>query len=407
MIKYTIWALLCGYRIPAKGAGIMRWSKKFALRRSPRRRLSVEQCEPRQLLAVTTSFDSGTGTLTITGDAGADDVAIFGTANPGEFTVQGHNGTSVNGVADGSATIGGVTNDLIANFGNGDNIISVDNVYLDGNLTIETGNGADVVVFGATGVVSSTGECQVLHSGGGDVFRAEPYKVFILGRLLVRGADTATLTGASSRGNILVVAHPEVLLRGVTASGDIEVRATGTNNSIAVFTSACSRLIIDTPSAQNSIYSDTCYAGAIEVFAQSSLFLPGSPPTGIPPHNINDTITIARCQTSRVLVNTTNTQGNPPTYIGGDDTVFIYGNSLSGSSINGPLHVETGDGNDNVSASYNIVLGDLFVSLAQLDDTLTLVGNQITGFASADGGTGRNRLDLIGNQFGGSAFNRF
>jgi hypothetical protein len=224
---------------------------------------------------------------------------------------------------------------------------------------------------------------------------------------LVSGGDTATLTGASAIGNIIVSAHPEVVLRGVTSGFDIEVRVAGTNvNSIGIFTSsAAHQIIVDAPSAQNSIYIDTCYAFAITVLAQSSLFLPGSPPTGIPPHNINDTITIARCQTSRITVNTTNTAGDPPTYIGGDDTVFIYGNYLPQiTSINGPIHIETGDGNDNVSASYNVVLGDLFVSLAQLDDTLTLVGNQITGFASADGGTSRNRLELIGNQFGGSAF---
>jgi hypothetical protein len=41
------------------------------------------------------------------------------------------------------------------------------------------------------------------------------------------------------------------------------------------------------------------------------------------------------------------------------------------------------------------------------DDTLTLSGNVIAGFASADGGEGTNRLNLFGNQFAGFASTRF
>jgi hypothetical protein len=75
----------------------MWWSKRNTVRRSPRRRLSIEQCEPRQLLAVTTSLDSNTGTLTVAGDADADVIAIFGTPNSGELTIQGREGTTVDG----------------------------------------------------------------------------------------------------------------------------------------------------------------------------------------------------------------------------------------------------------------------------------------------------------------------
>jgi hypothetical protein len=71
------------------------------------------------------------------------------------------------------------------------------------------------------------------------------------------------------------------------------------------------------------------------------------------------------------------------------------------------LSVKTGDGNDQVSASYNVVRGEAFAGLDELDDTLTLVGNLVTGFMSADGGTGGNRLILSGNQFGGSRFTNF
>lgn len=385
----------------------MFWSSNRTIgRRASRRTLSFEHFESRRLMAVTTSLSDGT--LTITGDGDADDVAIVGTANPGEITVTGRNGTMVGGVANGSTTIQGVTADLIADFGNGDNVINVDNVYLAGRLTVETGNGTDSIVFGATGVVSSAGDCRVAPGSSDDVFRAEAYKVFIGGNLFVAGGGTATLTGASALGRIDVFAHSQVLMRGITSGSDIEIRPGGTVvNSIAIFTSAASGINVIAPSGQNSIYVDTCYAPAgIVVQAQTSFISPEPSQPTVPPFNIDDTITIARCQTSRVSVDTT---GARPIYIGGDDTVYIYGNYIVEQLSSGlaRLDVETGDGNDNVTASYNVVLGDVFASLAQLNDTLTLVGNLVTGFASADGGTGDNRLVLLGNQFGGFAASRF
>src|SRR5688572_25270350 len=119
-------------------------SNRSKYRNLSQRRLSFEQFESRRLMAVTTSLSSGT--LTITGDAAADDVAIVGTVNAGEITVIGRNGTLVDGVPqDGNGesrvTISGVTADLIAEFGDGDNIINVDNVYLAGRMEIETETG--------------------------------------------------------------------------------------------------------------------------------------------------------------------------------------------------------------------------------------------------------------------------
>jgi hypothetical protein len=69
--------------------------------------------------------------------------------------------------------------------------------------------------------------------------------------------------------------------------------------------------------------------------------------------------------------------------------------------------VQTGDGNDVVDATYNVALGDLFASFGELDDTFTLVGNLVTGVATADGGSGRNRLNEFGNQFGDFAASQF
>lgn len=394
-------------------------SKRTNNRRTTRR-LSYETFESRQLMAVTTSLNGGT--LTITGDTDADDVAIVGTANPGEIQVIGRNGTEVDGVADGTTTIQGVLADLIADFDDGNNVVNVDNVYLAGQLRLETGSGNDRVVFGATGVVSSVGSCNVDTNLGDDEFYAVDYKVFIADQLTVsvggRGNDFAQLIGASAltsievHGGSVQLDRTVLLLRGVTSGGRLIVSAASQVNNVAVFTSAASGpldvLVYD---GQNSIYVDTCYsAQAITVTAfRSNLgFFPRPPIPGpiTPSFNNDDTVTVARCQTPALAIRTGGVGNEYPTYTGGNDTVQVYGNYVVGQGANA-LSVGTGDGHDNVSASYNVVLGGAFFSLAQLDDTLTLAGNLVVGFASGSGGTGGNLLNLFGNQFGGSSFTEF
>jgi hypothetical protein len=366
-------------------------------------------------LAVTTSLSDGT--LTVTGDGGADDVAILGTAIPGEIMVVGRNGTVVDGIAPNAsgqsiATIQGVTGDLTANFGDGDNVINVDNVYLMGRLDVETGNGKDRVVFGATGVVSSAGSCRVNTGENNDVFRAEDYKVLMGGDFVVTGGDflgSAALIGASARGSVNVSRKVEVLMRGVTSGSSIEVHSSVSQvTSIAIFTSAASGILqVTTPNGRNSVYIDTCYsASAIDVRAYADFIGSGNTIPVPPTFNIDDTITVARCQTPQLTVNTV---GLRPVFTGGDDTVYLYGNYVVGPTTPGTFFVSvvTGDGNDTVAASYNVVLGDMRVTLESLDDTLTLVGNQVMGAVVADGGTGTNRLFLLGNQYPASSFSFF
>jgi hypothetical protein len=201
---------------------------------------------------------------------------------------------------------------------------------------------------------------------------------------------------------------------GITSAGQLRVDVHAPISNVALITSSASQeLAVSAVSGQNSIYLDTCYSGksiAVNAFSSNTPFFPSFPPPPVAaPYNIDDTVTVARCQTPHLFVNTTGDAN--PTYSGGNDTLVIYGNNLVGSAGSVPgahvLSVVTGDGNDQVSASYNIVNGVAFVGLGELDDTLTLVGNLVTGVASADGGTGRNRLILLGNQFAGSAFGNF
>ena len=163
-------------------------------------RLYFEQLEHRRPMAVSVLL--GSGTLTITGDEDGNEIAIVGTGNPGEITVTGRTGTRVNGIANGSVTVQGVTEALFAQLGHGDNVVALDNLYLGGKIEIRTGDGNDRVVFGQSGVVSSANDCFVFSSGGAnDVFLAEKSNVFMGGHLWVtsHGALSASLIGASAR----------------------------------------------------------------------------------------------------------------------------------------------------------------------------------------------------------------
>jgi hypothetical protein len=367
-------------------------------------------------MAVTTSYDSGTGTLTITGDAAADDIAIFGTSTAGEITIQGRNGTTVDGGA--SATIPGVTGDLVIGADGGNDVLNLDNVYLAGDLTIETGDGDDAVVFGATGVVSAIGFCEVKTDGGQDLFVAQPYKAFFGGNLVISDTNSvaaANIVGASAA-TIALFDLPQVFMQGVTSTAAINVRCDSTVNNIAIFTSAANDGIgVTLSSGQNSVYIDTCFSDAgISVHAYTVVF-PGSGQQFVAkpaPFNIDDTITIARCQTRSMFVDTagTGTAGRRA-YTGGNDTVLLHGNYIVGAVQNNPgtrlVSVDTGDGNDTVTLSYNIALGDARFRMEDLDDTLILVGNQITGAIVADGGFGMNRLIQIGNQYPSALFSSF
>lgn len=379
------------------------------------RSLQFEQCEVRRLMAVFTSLSSGQ--LNINGDNTSEDFAILGTLNPGEIMVMGRGGTSVDGVPNGITTISGVTGDLIVNLGDGDNILYADNVYLAGSLRINAGSGDDFIVLGAAGVVSTRLDCFLSTGNGDDVIRMEDYKVFIGQRMQVflDGGNHASvsLVGASARtsidvNNSGVSGANEVLLRGVTSGGHLTVDSDTPINSIAVRTTAASdQLNVRTPSGQNSIFVDTCYSGQFINIDSVSHHSGTNPPAPVSaPFNIDATVTIARCQADAIWV-FTGGGDEPLVYLGGNDRVTLYGNTVT---LQNPAHIvrlETGDGNDTVDMSFNVVLGNLFASLGDADDTATLNGNMITGFASLDGGNGTNRLNRSNNQFGGFAASRF
>ncbi len=155
------------------------------LRRSPQSRKpsrrGFERLESRSMMAVTTSLVGGV--LTVTGDGDNDTIAILGTANPGELTITGSDNTSVDGTVNGSVTIGGVTSNLIVNLGAGDDNLTLNRVYIAGNIQINTSDGADTVRLGTTAPVSPTQNLTIDTGAGNDQVFAEHSNVYVGARL--------------------------------------------------------------------------------------------------------------------------------------------------------------------------------------------------------------------------------
>ncbi len=348
--------------------------QKWVARRN-RRVLGFEQVESRRLMAVTTSLSAGT--LTITGDSASDDIAVVGTANPGEFTVTGRNGTTVNGTPDGSVTIPGVTGDLDADLGDGENVLTIDNTYIAGQIEITTGAGNDWLSLGANQPVSPAGQLLVNTGAGSDTLLEN--NVYIGTSQLIdtaEGADVVRWIGTSARnfvGGQLGDGDNSFFGSQIAAQG-IGMRAGAGGNSMAVVLSyASGGLSLESIGGVSRFYVDTVYAeGEIHLVTG---FNNSSPVT----------FNVFRCISSEIDI-----AGGA-----GDDQFKVYGNQLTRMDVNGQ------SGHDGLDLSYTICSQDIFVVMAGGDDTVIATGNftQSPYQAAFEGSEGFNRLTLRGNQF--------
>jgi hypothetical protein len=374
-----------------------------------------ERLEDRQLMAVTTSLAGGS--LTITGDSAADDIAIVGTARAGELVVYGNNGTFVNGTQNGLVTISGVSGDVTVDLNGGNDVLSMDSTYIAGAITINTGDGDDSVTLGAHSVVSPARDLAVNTGAGNDRVSELQYAVYVGGAHAVdlgAGDDVATLVGASAVGgrHALAFQHPGIpsvslaggdgndslLAIGVTARLQLYVQGGLGANSLAVLSSAGHTISVSAPGG--TLYLDT-------VFAETAIYVSTVGPA-------DSSISMFRCQCTTMSVTTG----------GGDNSVHIYGNAVNGppyQNIGGEpatshphLYVfadrsVSGTAYDNVNTvriDYNLASA-VTVWLGDGDDVLSLAGNLVAGAASLDGFMGQNRLRLSANHLGALTVQNF
>ncbi len=110
------------------------------------RRGKFEALEARQLLAGDVLVNVVGGNLRIEGDADANKIMITSGAEAGSFVVTGLDGTTLEGATDPIA-VAGVRN-IRVNLGEGDDLAAVVGANVRGNVSIQTGAGADRVLVG-------------------------------------------------------------------------------------------------------------------------------------------------------------------------------------------------------------------------------------------------------------------
>jgi hypothetical protein len=371
------------------------------------RRLGFEQFESRRLMAVTTVQD-GNGTLSIIGDATADDIAIVGTGVPGQVTVTGRNGTLVDGAV--SVTKSAVTGSLNIGLGDGNNVLNIDNVYIADSINLLMGTGNDNITLGATSPVSPANDLTINTGAGHDVVNEDTtiYNVFV-GRnnIVVTGAgnDNVRLFGASAGGSIYIDGEAEgdtILANGVTAAGALAIHGSGEGsgggpgaNILAVlFTSAQQGITVDSVSG-GQIYIDIVFTpGVMRLGSANGL---GMNSDG------NLELGVFRCNVGQLVINGAGGEFDPnPESQGGNDRIRVVGNQigyLGGTFPGAALTIITGAGAENIEVSNNVVTS-LAILLGDTFDFMELRGNRVEGGAFIDGGNGSDSLNSADNQFG-------
>jgi hypothetical protein len=395
------------------------WKKRSA---QQRRRLWIAQLEPRQLMAVTTSLVNGT--LTITGDSQAEDVAIVGTANAGELIITGRNGTLVDGIVDGSTMIGGVTGGLTVDSAGGDDAVSLDNVYVARSIEITTAEGDDVVTLGATGVVSPAEVLTIISGAGNDQVYELNYAVFVGDSTLVdlgAGDDLAQLIGASAAGgsygrafgpptvpSIAVEGRDgsdSILAIGVTAALALQLDGQSGQNSLALLNSAGNSIGVTSgydPDDQSGIGGGTIYVDTVYSATAIGVFTRGFSTSGPFPDN---SLSVFRSLCSTLSI-----------FLGpGNNFVHVYGNAVNGPpyliiggepggifpelSIYATSHTSETQYHNTIRVQYNVGIR-MTINLRDDDDSLSLIGNSMTESTDLDTGGGTNDVFQYDNSLG-------
>lgn len=125
------------------------------------RRLGFESLETRNLLAGDVTAAVIDGDLVLTGDAGDNVILIRPGANPGEIQLIGVRDTTINGDPR-SAVVLGMTDDILANMGGGNDRFVVTRLQAPSDLKVELGGGDNRVKLDRIDLPGS------VHIDGGD-----------------------------------------------------------------------------------------------------------------------------------------------------------------------------------------------------------------------------------------------
>jgi hypothetical protein len=337
------------------------------------------------MIPATVVVDPVTGKLTITGTSRDDTVTITGDGvGTGNFivTVQQDSGpittTNVSGVVD-----------ICVFLLEGNDNLTMNNIYITGSIEVEMDTGFDTVTLGNIDVVSTQGDLSVDLGTNDDVLNG--LRIFIAGdQTILAGPGDDTLTfdgiaspftlGTSAGGNAnWNTGNDDDTVHVVYAFivGAFSIDLGGQDDSLNIFGSAVSgNVSFFGVGGNDSLTVDTN-------FFDASLLLDGGAD--------NDTIFLANGLGTDI--GTINTGA-------GDDTVTIR------NETEGRINIDTGSGTDEVDIRSSAV-DRFFALLGDDNDELTAFGNLVRLETDLDGGAGNaDRLLDLGNDLRGAVRQR-
>jgi len=372
-----------------------------------------ESLEPRRLLAGNVTAQVVNGDLYIVGDAAANVIEVLGTGIDGQMLIRpaeasvasaamypvrvGPNRelipldpdtlqpislapTSINGAA-GGQMISGITGDVRVYMGDGRDLVAITNVFVHGDLIIDTGAQSDGVVLGAfpfiadlgnagfsvfsdSGSIGVEGSLQINLGAGDD--RQTANAVYVIGDVLVAagsGNDRPEFLRASAANMSFAMADGDdrLLLRGNTTTGALTVVLGEGANDIQIIGSTIVGglgVVGDGSIDQLRVSLSRIESGLVAVMGEA-----------------NDYIEFGQS----VIAGTTTVVGGA-----GADKLFL---ELSTAEV---FSVDLGGGNDQFLVSV-AALDGLYAQLGDGDDWLDVVGSLIPR-CSAIGGAGSDSL---------------
>jgi hypothetical protein len=328
--------------------------------------------------SVPTSVSVVNGRLVITGSSGNDSVSITGTGN-------GTTGRYVVVTAQGSQTLSGVVSDMDIDLGEGADEITINNAFVNGSILVDSADGDDTVTLGSQAIVSTRLDLIVLLGGGENALSAK--RLYIGRNQRFEGGadpDDFSFLGAALPGDFVLGASSggtTTILGGggadkIRASysfivGSWQINGGGGNDLIDVRTSACNGAVtVNGDAGADSLIVDTNY------FVSTLVISGGADADRLELRN------------SLGLVAAT-LDGST-----GNDTAVV--SNLTA----GRLTLNLGAQNDTVDIRSSL-LDDLFASLGEHDDSITLYGNLVRRGTTLDGGLNIDTFIDLGNRFMG------
>ncbi len=315
--------------------------------------------------------------LIITVDNLADNIRIQGDGVEHEYAITAFNGTTVNGVVNGTVTAGLVEN-MLLKLTAGADVYSLDNANLPGDIVIGGGSGNKTITLGTSGQPIIVGGNVSVNGGtGNDTIYVN--QTYVTGSLTIIGGSG----GSSNRITTAFSAiHGDLTITG--AAGYDLVQQTQVSIG-GVWT-------IDVGAGNDLISAAQCAATGNATFSSG---------TGI------DTIAIAGVD----LKSAATFDGSRG---GGNKTLTLYSSILGATA-----YMIGGTGDDSISFDNNVatglvfggsqgkdvmavrtsILDSLFANLDAGDDTLEIRYTHVRQNAQANGGAGYDILRNVGNLF--------